>query len=75
MIDNKKEKGGKHTPAVQGEGSSTPAGHRLQEKVRRTLPALGLTPASLGGDKTLSGGLESKVTSESWETESGAWQD
>ena len=70
---------GKHTPAMPGAGSAVPAGQRLQEEVSGAVLGHGLTSASLGGDKALSGELMSKVTSESWETlgspQSGAWQD
>lgn len=67
-------RGQAHTSCPRRGWRCTP-GHGLQEEVSGTLSGLGLTPASLGGDKALPRDLASKIVSESWGTESGAWQD
>lgn len=46
----------KHTAAMQGESSSAHTGQRLPEEVSRAGLGRGLTSASPGGDKALSGG-------------------
>lgn len=55
-------RGQAHTSCPRRGWRCTP-GHGLQEEVSGTLSGLGLTPASLGGDKALPRDLASKIVS------------